>query len=94
MNGEAASGSVRDTPLPRSRGSSGEAGEGVFQKAQKHFGAHSGHQAASFIVLGRFDGSSPLRAAPRQISFGNLDLMRPIAHQQSKLAFGAGKACT
>jgi hypothetical protein len=34
------------------------------------------------------------RPAMRQISEGNLDLTRQIAHEQSRLAFGAGRACT
>jgi hypothetical protein len=58
------------------------------------FGAQSGHPTALNIVAGQFDGSSPLRAAMRQISEGNLDLTRQIAHEQSRLAFGAGRACT
>ncbi|OYU51774.1 MAG: hypothetical protein CFE27_09840 [Alphaproteobacteria bacterium PA1] len=52
------------------------------------------HQTASFIVTGRLVAASPLRAASRQISKGNLDLTRQIVHQQSKLAFGVGTACT
>ncbi|MFM1975921.1 MAG: hypothetical protein RL145_767, partial [Pseudomonadota bacterium] len=52
------------------------------------------HQTACSSVIGRSGESSPLRAAARQISKGNLDLTRHIAHQQSKLAFGAGRACT
>ncbi|WP_290816769.1 hypothetical protein, partial [Aquidulcibacter sp.] len=42
MNGEAACPSYCHMPLPRSRGSSGEASEGVFQKALKRFGDPSG----------------------------------------------------
>jgi hypothetical protein len=54
----------------------------------------SAHQTAANIVAGRFVVSSPLRAAARQISKGNLDLTRQSAHKQSKLAFGEGRACT
>jgi hypothetical protein len=52
------------------------------------------HQTALNIVIGRSEESSPLRAAARQISKGNLDLRRQIARKQLKLAFGAGIACT
>jgi hypothetical protein len=58
------------------------------------FGAQSGNPTALKSVAGQFDGSSPLRAATRQISEGNLDLTRQIAHEQSRLAFGAGRTCT
>ena len=40
------------------------------------------------IMCGRFDGSSPLRAATRQISDGNLDLTRLIARPRSYKRFG------
>jgi hypothetical protein len=52
------------------------------------------HQTASNIVTGRFVASSPdslwKSAAPRR----EADLTRQIAHKQSRLAFGAGRACT
>ena len=45
-------------------------------------------QRPASIMCGRFDGSSPLRAATRQISEGNLDLTRQIARPRSYKRFG------
>jgi hypothetical protein len=45
-------------------------------------------QRPALIVCGRFDGSSPLRAAVRQISRGNLDLTRQTARSRYWKRFG------
>ncbi len=52
------------------------------------------HQTAFDIVPGRLVASSPDFLRKSAAERREADLTRQIAHKQSKLAFGAGRACT
>ena len=52
------------------------------------------HQTACTIVAGLLVASSPDFLQKSAAQRREADLTRQIAHQQSNLAFGAGRACT
>ncbi|MFM1976179.1 MAG: hypothetical protein RL145_1025, partial [Pseudomonadota bacterium] len=93
-SGEAASGTARSRRFPIYGEAPAKPVKGCFRKLRRGLVILPAHQTASFIVIGRFVASSPDFLRKSAAERREADLTRHIAQKQSRLAFGAGRACT